>query len=205
MNTKTGANSTRMAKMRTSRPSLFTLAALALSANAATVSIPQPAPTAFADGEATASTDISIEVPGTLSATITFTAIPTNCIELVFGRDSNFDDALDWPEASFKIGWDAGEWIASSPITGETLAEPPSSPNPQKTLSVFVRIDYKGEAASLSILENNVPILADALPLLAAAGRIDLWNCVRETVRGLPNAAAVAVAAHRDGSVFFVK
>ena len=191
--------------MGASKPSLSVLAVLALSANAATVSIPQPLPTASADGEATTFSAFSIEAPGTLSATIGFTATPTNCVELVFGRDFNLDNALDWPEASFKIGWDAGEWIASSPITGETLAAAPSSPNPQKTLSIFVRIDSNGEAASLSIRENNVPILTDALPLLAAAGRIDLWNCVRETVRGLPNAAAVAVAAHRDGSVFFVK
>ena len=191
--------------MGASKPSLSVLAALALSAHAAIVSLPQPLTTAFADGEATASADISIEAPGTLSATICFTATPTNCVELVFGRDFNLDNALDWPEASFKIGWDAGEWIASSPITGETLSAAPSSPNPQKTLSMLVRIDSNGEAASLSIRENNVPILTDALPLLAAAGRIDLWNCVRETVRGLPNAAAVAVAAHRDGSVFFVK
>ena len=191
--------------MGASKPSLSVLAALALSANAAIVSIPQPLPTTFADDEATAFAAFSIEAPGTLSATICFTATPTNCVELVFGRDSNFDGALDWPEASFKIGWDAGEWIASSPITGDTLATAPSSPNPQKTLSIFVRIDSNGEAASLSIRENNVPILTDALPLLAAAGRIDLWNCVRETVRGLPNAASVAVAAHRDGSVLFVK
>ena len=175
------------------------------SAHAATVSIPQPLPTVFADGEATAFADISLEASGTISATMSFMATATNCIELAFGRDSNLDGVLDWPEASFKFGWEAGEWIASSPITGETLAAAPSSPNPQKTLSIFVRIDANGEAASLSIRENNVPILADALPLLAAAGRIDLWNCVRETVRGLPNAAAVAVAAHRDGSVFFVK
>ena len=188
-----------------SKPSLSVLAALALSVHAAIVSIPQPLPNAFADGEATAFTDISIEAPGTLSATIGFTATPTNCVELVFGRDSNLDGVLDWPEASFKFGWDAGEWIASSPITGETLAAAPSSPNPQKTLSMFVRIDSNGEAAALTVRENNVPILADALPLLAAAGRIDLWNCVQETVRGLPNATSVAVAAHRDGSVFFVK
>lgn len=175
------------------------------SAHAATVSIPQPLPTVFADGEATTFSAFSIEASGTISATMSFMATATNCIELVFGRDSNLDGALDWPEASFKIGWDAGEWIASSPIMGDTLAAAPSSPNPQKTLSIFVRIDSNGEAASLSIRENNVPILTDALPLLAAAGRIDLWNCVRETVRGLPNAAAVAVAAHRDGSVFFVK
>ena len=162
-------------------------------------------PTAFADGEATAFAAFPIEAPGTLSATICFTATPTNCVELVFGRDSNFDGALDWPEASFKIGWDAGEWIASSPITGDTLATAPSSPNPQKTLSIFVRIDSNGEAASLSIRENNVPILADALSFLAGTGRLDYWNCIRETVRGLPNAASVAVAAHRDGSVFFVK
>ena len=190
--------------MKTAKLGLL-LAALALSANAATISIPQPTPNAFADGDATASADFSIEAPGTLSATIGFTASPTNCVELVFGRDSNLDSALDWPEASFKIGWDAGEWIASLPITGETLAAAPYSPNPQKTLSIFVRIDSNGEAASLSIRENNVPILADALPFLAATGRIDLWNCVRETVRGWPNAATVAVASYRDDSVFFVK
>jgi len=181
------------------------LAALASMAGAAAFVVPQPRPVDFVDGESTAFFGISLDVPGTLSATVSFDASPSNCVELAFGRDLDFDGELDWSEAAVKVGWDAGEWLASSPVTGETFAADPASPNQRKTLSLIIRIDADGEATLLSLRENGVPILAEATPALVGAGRIDLWNCVRETVRGAPFAAQASVTTRRDGSMFSVR
>lgn len=184
---------------------LIALAALACMADAATFVVPQPAQANFIDGEATAFSGISMDVPGTLSATVVFAASPSNCVELAFGRDLDIDGELAWSEAVVKIGWDAGEWIASSPVTGETFAADPASPDSTKTLSIFVRIDADGEATQLSLRENGIPILSEAMPVLASGGRAGLWNCARETVRGAPCALPVSIVARRDSSVFFVR
>ena len=50
-----------------------------------------------------------------LTVAVSFEASSTNSVILAFGRDSNLDGVLGWNEAALKIGWEAGEWVVSSP------------------------------------------------------------------------------------------
>ena len=184
----------------------FTLIILiAIRAAAAQIALPALAPSAFADTEASACAGIVIDPQSTLTATAIFEASPTNCVELVFGRDSNSDGELEWHEAALKIGWDAGEWIVSSPITGEGLSAPPRTATARKTLSVKARLRADGSASSVEVRENGMPILADAIALLPRSARLDFWNCLRETARGAPPGAAVCMATRRDGSIYHIR
>ena len=91
------------------------VALFVLSANAAQIPLSPPAPSVFADTEATDATEITIENNSRMEVTVNFEASPTNSVILAFGRDSNLDGALGWNEAALKIGWEAGEWVVSSP------------------------------------------------------------------------------------------
>lgn len=184
----------------------FTLIAFAaIHATAAQIALPNLVPSAFADTETSACADIAIEPQNVLTATMSFEASPTNCVELVFGRDSNFDGTLAWHEAALKVGWDTGEWIVSSPIAGEEHSAQPRTASAQKTLSFQAYLRADGSAANIEICENGMPILPDAIALLPRSVRLDFWNCVREIGRGAPFEAAVCIATRRDSTIYQVK
>ena len=184
----------------------FTLIILiAIRAAAAQIALPALAPSAFADTEASACAGIVIDPQSTLTATAIFEASPTNCVELAFGRDSDFDGELEWHEAALKIGWDAGEWIVSSPLTGETLSAQPRTATLRKTLSVKAHLRADGSAFDIEIRENGMQILAGAIALLPRSVRLDFWNCLRETARGTPLETAACMATRRNGTMYQVR
>ena len=181
------------------------VALFVLSANAAQIPLSPPAPSVFADTEATDATEITIENNSRMEVTVNFEASPTNSVILAFGRDSNLDGALGWNEAALKIGWEAGEWVISSPITGETLTAPPCSPIANKTMTLAIHVSADGSASSMEVSENGEPLFSNALALMPRAVRLDLWNCVRTTTRGLPAEMPASVGVHRDGTMLIMR
>lgn len=175
------------------------------AAAASQIPLQSPEPSAFADTEATVATEIAVERNSTFTATVSFEASPTNCVELAFGRDSNFDGALGWPEAALKIGWDAGEWVMSSPITGETLTAAPLSPSAPKTFSLSIHVRADGSASSLELRENGTLLFMDALALLPRNVRPGLWNCIKSITRGAPRELLACTAMHRDGTMLIMR
>ena len=176
-----------------------------LSAYAMQIPLPLPEPSLFADTEATAATELALEKSSLLTATVSFVASPTSSVILAFGHDSNLDGILGWNEAALKIGWDAGEWVVSSPITGETLTAPPCSPIANKTMALAIHVRADGSASSLEVRENGELLFSNALALLPRTVLIDIWNCVRRTIRGLPVEMLASVGVHRDGTMLIMR
>ena len=188
------------------RTLLSSLAALfVLSANAVQIPLSPPEPSAFADTEATTATEIAIEGNSLLKVQVNFKASTTNGVIFVFGRDANLDGTLGWDEAALKTGWYAGEWVISSPITGETLTAEPFSPIANKTMTLTIHVRADGSASSLEVSENGQPLFSNALGLLPRTARIDLWNCVRRTFRGSPVEMLASVGVHRDGTMLIMR
>lgn len=181
------------------------VALFVLSVEAVQIPLSPPAPSVFADTEATDATELAVEKNSILTVAVSFEASSTNSVILAFGRDSNLDGVLGWNEAALKIGWDAGEWIISSPIKGETLTAEPCSPLADKTMTLAIHIREDGSASSLEVRENGEPLFSNALWLLPRIVRIDLWNCVRRTMRGLPVEMLASVGVHRDGTMLIMR
>ncbi|MBQ7721956.1 MAG: hypothetical protein IJT64_03500 [Kiritimatiellae bacterium] len=193
-------------KNRLHRTLLSSLATLfILAANAMQLPLSLPEPSIFADTEATGATEIALERNSLLTVAVSFEASPTNSVILAFGRDSSLDGTLGWNEAAFKIGWDAGEWVVSSPITGEMLTAPPCTPLAGKAMTLAIHVRADGTASSLEVRENGEQLFSNALALLPRAVRLDLWNCIRCTVRGLPVEILAIVGVHRDGTMLIMR
>ena len=193
-------------KRRSQRTLLSSLAAIfVLSANAVQIPLSFPEPSVFADTEASNATGLAVTGSSRMELSVNFLAAPTNSVILAFGHDLNHDGFLGWNEAALKIGWDAGEWVISSPITGETLTAPPCSPIANKTMTLAIHVSADGSASSLKVSENGDPLFSNALALMPRAVRLDLWNCVRTTIRGLPAKMLASVGVHRDGTMLIMR
>ena len=159
---------------------------------------------AFPDTEESLSAEMEFPRRSAVTIRMECPATPTNCAEVVLGRDSNLDGGLGWSEALLKFGWDAGSWFVSSPQTGEEQSETTPA-DLSGGLCARMRVDSRGRIASLSFCAGDTAVLPNALAVAGAAPDAAMWNCIRVLARGAADTVTVRVTSRRDGSMVFVK
>lgn len=159
---------------------------------------------AFPDTEESLSAEIDLPRRSAVTIRIECPATPTNCAEVVLGRDSDLDGELGWSEALLKFGWDAGSWFVSSPQTGEEQSETTPA-DLSGSLCARMRVDSRGRIASLSFRAGDSAVLPNALTVAGAAPDAAMWDCIRVVARGTADSVSVRVASRREGSMVFVK
>ncbi len=159
---------------------------------------------AFPDTEESLSAEIELPRRSAVTIRMECPATPTNCAEVVLGRDSDLDGELGWSEALLKFGWDAGSWFVSSPATGETSFEEPSVGGPSAGFRFTFHVDSAGTPHSATARAGHSAILPAAARMAEEAGDASHWNCLRVVTRG-GGTAAVRLSTRRDGSLVFVK
>lgn len=115
-------------------------------------------------------------------------AMPSNDVEIAFGRDADSDGMLSVDEIALAVGWDSGGWVlreglATGSRTPQCLVAPDVADATYRHLR-FETAFRGGRADSVSATENGSPVewnLSDPLPTWIFDGS---WNMVRLAVRG---------------------
>ena len=160
------------------------LLACAMSASAATKTLPVPPPSDYADTES--STNIALvgwnDQTRRFLVDLVAAATPSNCLELAYGTDANNDNTLAPEETDLRLGLDCGE--------------------------PFLRDEKNGEAVSRPLEEST---LHSPTPTLNYNSTFDIsrlfnrdWNLVKVTTRGTFATPPTIKARYRTNPLVFI-
>lgn len=116
------------------------------------------------------------------AAELVFHATPSNNVEMSFGVDDDHDGRLTVRETRFSFGYDCGEWFARD--LSIRIAEPSSSSNRTRRLSLSLRANGAGETRMLSLADSTSPILVGDASSIGEFAFDPRWDVARVAVRG---------------------
>ena len=151
---------------------------------------------------------------------LTLFATPSNCFEIVFGKDVNTNGWLEAAESQFVIGWDAGRWIMKGRVgTGTASVQQQVGgwvfgrhESAEATTNTLKRMVWQAwpqhrRPARLEATENGAPIFTEfatnAIPLWAWPSG---WDTVKVTARGVDDPQERAkVHVMVNGTLIYVR
>ena len=152
------------------------LLACAMSASAATKTLPVPPPSDYADTES--STNVALvgwnDLTRRFLVDLVAAATPSNCLELAYGTDANNDNTLAPEETDLRLGLDCGEKFFCD--EKGTITTQPTTNHQQLTTSTL----------DLSRLFNRD------------------WNLVKVTTRGTFATPPTIKARYRTNPLVFI-
>lgn len=183
---------------------------VALSTDAATTVVTNQPPV-YADREV--SQDASVAGCGgqtrIVNVELSFTATPSNNVQIAFGSDLNKDGRLSFGEVRMTVGWDCGRWfLASGDMTQEFTYAPEGSGTGSvyRTLKMPMRLNDGGVPLALSFVDGSSPFTFENLTSVPLWMRPQEWSMLRLTARGWDNRDEQAsVKMSLDGNVIILR
>ena len=152
------------------------LLACAMSASAATKTLPVPPPSDYADTES--STNIALvgwnDLTRRFLVDLVAAATPSNCLELAYGTDANNDNILAPEETDLRLGLDCGEEFMQDERTQDL------------TSNVHLHLSPSPQTIDLSRLFDRD------------------WNLVKVTTRGTFATPPTIKARYRTNPLVFI-
>lgn len=180
----------------------------AKSAQSAVKSVAVPGPPVFEDTECRIDVPFASTRPHVRNFGFSIGAefTPSNSIEVAFGRDTDLDGLLDFPEREFRFAWDAGEWIMGGADFADVSVDIPASVDDEKVVSWRIRLPKSGEPESLAIKENGIAIFASLEGEVPEYAYSPLWDTVRIISRGYnPSEGQITLECSPDGFCIFIR
>ena len=115
---------------------------------------------------------------------LSFTATPSNNVELAFGRDTDSDGSLSPGETELIIGWDCGQWIVKA-LSPEWLEYGETVSAGWKDFRLSAGLDRTGGIQTLALTDGAVPVFSNLPAPMRARLLSKDWNFVRFTARGV--------------------
>jgi len=146
--------------------------------------------------------DVSRESGGMFSVRIELDASPSNCVEVVFGRDADRDGVLSRSEEGMAVGYDCGDWkIVDCAGGDETVC---AGSQGRVRLDWKLRLDRDRKPRSLSATVNGQPVFTQpqTQPFLFDA----TWNAAKVVRRGWsPSNPNVVCSVGDEPIVLFIR
>lgn len=136
---------------------------------------------------------------------LSFSATPSNNVQLAFGRDLDSDGSLSLDETELVLGWDCGQWFARflSPEWNEYAEDATAG---DKAFRLSSDLSRAGAIRSLSLRDGDVPILSAIPETVRHRLYSREWNLVRFTARGIDRPReSLAVRLTECGMVFLLR
>ena len=123
----------------------------------------------------------------TFRAELTFTATPSNNVQVAFGSDSDKDGKLPAEETSATIGWDRGAWfiLSGNLLTKFTCVPQDGMTTTNRTLRMAMRLAADGMPSSLYFKDGaGNPLAFEGLEGIPSWMSPKLWDTAALTARG---------------------
>ncbi len=168
---------------------LLLCASLALSAGARTILLPAQSASSYPDTEV--STNIAINAgrddPRRIGLRFRLEGMPSNDLEVVFGRDANTNGVLDAEEAGTVYGWRGGRYIVENVLAWERFETESVTNVPCGACDIHLKNGADLASESFTAVCDGTAAFQDfpTNPPPAWLYRPD-WNMMRVTRRGTP-------------------
>ena len=140
---------------------------------------------------------------------LSFTATPSNNVQIAFGSDLNKDGRLSFGEVRMTVGWDCGRWfLASGDLSQEFTYAPEGAGTGSvyRTLKMPMRLNDGGVPLALSFADGTSPFTFENFNTVPAWMRPQEWSMLRLTARGWDGRDEQAlVKMSLDGNVIILR
>jgi hypothetical protein len=140
---------------------------------------------------------------------LSFTATPSNNVQIAFGTDLNKDGRLSFGEVRMTVGWDCGRcFLASGDLSQEFTYAPAGSGTGfvYRTLKMPMRLNDGGVPISLSFADGSTPFTFENFNSVPSWMRPREWSMLRLTARGWDGRDEQAlVKMSLDGNVIILR
>ena len=162
--------------MKTKSPVCLGIVGSVVAAHAASLPLPPPGPSAFADTESAVTYPLAgwNDLTRFYSLSMEVETNAVSCVQVAFGTDRNSDGDLAPEETAFVAGYDCGAWFARE--------EGDLGLGSRSRSRVEFEASSSGEAGRLPYAKINLAPVFDPA-----------WDAVKVTTRGTAGAPAIAV------------
>ena len=116
------------------------------------------------------------------SVKIELDATPSNCVEVVFGRDADGDGILSRLEETMTVGYDCGEWKVVNLVTGDKFSC--TSESGRVAFDWRLRLNADQTPRSLATTVNGQPTFQQLCHLPSPFLFDSTWNAAKIIRRG---------------------